>query len=115
MKIGTRTARRLRRDMTEAEQRLWRYLRNRQFEGLKFRRQVPVQSRIADFLCYEVRLIIELDGGQHGERVEEDDQRTRELESAGFTLLRFWNNDMLANTEGVLERIRQIVITAKDR
>lgn len=110
----TYNARRLRRDMTDAEKHLWKYLRNRQFEGLKFRRQQPVQNRIADFLCFEIKLIIELDGGQHSEQIAEDDERTRQLEAAGYTVLRFWNNDVLANTEGVLEAIRWTIVAAKN-
>ena len=98
--------------MTEAEQRLWRYLRGRQSEGAKFRRQEPVQNCIADFLCVEAKLIIELDGGQHGEQIEADAERTRQLEAAGYTVLRFWNNDVLANTEGVLEEIRRTLLIA---
>jgi very-short-patch-repair endonuclease len=101
--------------MTEAEQRLWKYLRSRLLEGTKFRRQEPVQNRIADFLCVEAKLIIELDGGQHGEQVEEDAERTRQLEAAGYTVLRFWNNDVLSNTEGVLEEIRRTLLIAKSR
>lgn len=113
MKPVIRNARRLRRDMTEAEKRLWKYLRGRQLEDAKFRRQEPVQNRIADFLCVEAKLIIELDGGQHGEQIEADAERTRQLEAAGYTVLRFWNNDVLANTEGVLEEIRRTLLIAK--
>ncbi|MBK6708583.1 MAG: endonuclease domain-containing protein [Sphingomonadales bacterium] len=109
----TRNARRLRRDMTEAEKRLWKHLRNRQMEGCKFRRQEPVQNRIADFLCIEVKLIIELDGGQHGEQIEADAERTRQLEAAGYTVLRFWSSDVLANTDGMLHEIRRTLLIAK--
>lgn len=99
------TARRLRRDMTDAEQRLWARLRNRQLLGLKFRRQMVVEGFIADFGCIEARLIIELDGGQHAETVEADRLRTRAIEGAGFLVLRFWNEDMLRDTDGVIEEI----------
>ena len=76
MKRLTPVARILRRDRTEAEARLWRYLRNRQMEGAKFRFQAPVGPYVADFLCVEARLIVELDGGQHGVQVEKDAVRT---------------------------------------
>ncbi|MEQ1550337.1 DUF559 domain-containing protein [Sphingorhabdus sp.] len=113
MKPVVHNARRLRRDMTEAEKRLWKYLRGRQLEGAKFRRQKPVENRIADFLCVEAKLIVELDGGQHGEQIEADAERTRQLEAAGYTVLRLWNNDVLANTEGVLHQIRCTLLIAK--
>lgn len=115
MKPVIRNAYRLRRDMTEAEKRLWKYLRGRQLEGAKFRRQEPVENRIADFLCVEAKLIIELDGGQHGEQIAADVYRTRQLEAAGYTVLRFWNNDVLSNTEGVLEEILRTLLIAKGR
>jgi very-short-patch-repair endonuclease len=101
---GPRTglARKLRRQETDAERKLWSRIRGKQFLGLKFRRQVPVCGYVADFLCHEARLIIELDGGQHAERSEADGQRTTELGEAGFVVLRYWNNDVLANVEGVL-------------
>jgi very-short-patch-repair endonuclease len=113
MKRLTSVARILRRDRTEAEARLWRYLRNRQMEGAKFRFQAPVGSYVADFLCVEARLIVELDGGQHGVQIEKDAARTKALEAAGYTVIRFWNNEVLANTEGVLETIRLAVLNAK--
>lgn len=113
MKRLTPVARILRRDRTEAEARLWRYLRNRQIEGAKFRFQSPVGPYVADFLCVEAKLIVELDGGQHGEQVEKDARRTLELEAAGYTVIRFWNNDVLKNTEGVLETIRLALLNAR--
>lgn len=113
MKRLTPVARILRRGRTEAEAKLWRYLQNRQMEGAKFRFQSPVGPYVADFLCIEARLIVELDGGQHGAQVEKDALRTKALEAAGFTVIRFWNNDVLANTEGVLETIRLAVLSAK--
>ncbi len=108
-KQGPRTglARKLRREETDAERKLWSRIRDRQFHGLKFRRQVPVCGYVADFLCHEVKLIVELDGGQHAERGEEDARRTRALNEAGFLVLRFWNNDVLANTDGVLTAIAE--------
>ncbi|WP_309662202.1 DUF559 domain-containing protein [Sphingomonas sp.] len=96
-------ARRLRRDSTDAEQLMWRALRSRQLAGLKFRRQATIGPYIPDFVCVEARLVVEIDGGQHDEEL--DRQRTRFLEQHGFKMLRFWNNDVLENSDGVLETI----------
>jgi very-short-patch-repair endonuclease len=106
-------ARRLRRDATEAEKALWQRLRSRGFEGLKFRRQVPFGRYIADFFCEELQLVIELDGGQHADS-EKDVVRTRYLESQGLRVLRFWNNDVLGNMEGVLEYLRTSIAEARN-
>jgi len=95
----------LRVNQTDAERRLWSHLRNRGLEGHKFRRQFTVGPFIADFVCAEDMLIVELDGGQHSERISEDARRTVFLESLGYRVLRFWNNDVLLNTDGVLEAI----------
>lgn len=95
-------ARELRRNLTEAERKLWRRLRLRQIEGLKFRRQHPLGHYVVDFICLEKRMIIELDGGQHLEQVEYDSRRTQWLEAQGFCLLRFWNHDVLTDIESVL-------------
>jgi primosomal protein N' (replication factor Y) len=97
-------ARALRVNQTDAEKRLWTYLRNRAFFGFKFRRQMSVGPYIADFLCPARSLIIELDGGQHADSLR-DAQRTAWLEGEGYRVIRFWNNDVLANTEGVLTQI----------
>jgi very-short-patch-repair endonuclease len=91
--------------MTDAERVLWREVRAHRFGGLKFKRQEPLGSYVVDFVCHEARLIVELDGGQHADRQEADAERTRWLESRGFRVIRFWNNDVLANTEGVLQEI----------
>ena len=99
------TARRLRRDQTDAERKLWLRLRDRRLEGLKFRRQVTIGPYIADFCCESQRLVIELDGGQHAERADQDAARTAALEAQGYLVLRFWNNDVLRNMDGVLESI----------
>ncbi|MBI4725070.1 MAG: DUF559 domain-containing protein [Rhodomicrobium sp.] len=106
---GTRTwlARRLRRRETDAERKLWSRIRDRQFFGFKFRRQVSVCGFVADFLCHEAKLIIELDGGQHSERAGADALRTKLLNEAGFLVLRFWNNDVLANADGVLAAVAE--------
>ena len=97
--------RRLRRDQTDVERKLWFRLRDRRLDGWKFRRQVPVDRFVVDFLCTDARLIVELDGGQHVERTMEDLERTRVLERAGYLVLRFWNNDVVENIDGVLETI----------
>ena len=99
------TARRLRRDQTDVERKLWFRLRDRRLDGWKFRRQVTIGPYIADFCCESARLIIELDGGQHAERSAADAKRTTALEAQGYLVLRFWNNDVLQNMDGVLESI----------
>ena len=100
--------RRLRSAPTDAEQALWQRLRGRQIENCKFRRQHPFADYILDFVCLERALIVELDGGQHTAAV--DAERTRFLENAGFSILRFWNNDVFANRAGVLETIQKSLI-----
>ncbi len=99
-----RIARRLRRNSTDAERKLWKLLRDRQLMGVKFRRQVPVGPYVADFLCFEARLVVEVDGGQHAASGVDVD-RTAHLEREGFWVLRLWNNDVLTNAEGVLAKI----------
>jgi lipoyl(octanoyl) transferase len=101
-----RHAHTLRTHSSNAEKLLWRHLRNRQVEGVKFRRQDPIGPYIADFVCLSAKLIIELDGGQHAVRSEHDEKRTRYLESLGYRVLRYWNNDVLTNIDGVLQDIR---------
>jgi very-short-patch-repair endonuclease len=98
-------AKELRKNQTDSEKALWGVLRNRQLSHLKFRRQVPLGRYIVDFVCFENRLIIELDGGQHAEAVSYDSARTRWLESKGFRVIRFWNNDVLMNLEGIWDSI----------
>ena len=98
-------AKSLRRAMTEAEQRLWYHLRNRRLNGYKFKRQYPIGNYIADFICLEKNLIIEADGGQHLEQAAYDAERSRYLESRGYSVLRFWNHDILQQTEAVLTHI----------
>src|SRR5215470_16583960 len=94
-------ARKLRRDATDAERRLWAALRDRRLAGYRFRRQHPIGPFIADFACTKHQLIIEADGGQHSGSVA-DHRRTEWLTQRGWRVLRFWNNDILTNTEGVL-------------
>jgi very-short-patch-repair endonuclease len=87
--------------MTEAERRIWQILRSQQMQGHKFRRQVPIGRYIADFVCHEARLIVEIDGGQHDRSSPWEAERSAFLQNEGYRLLRFWNNDVLANLEGV--------------
>jgi very-short-patch-repair endonuclease len=106
----TGVARRLRKTSTDTERHLWRYLRDRQLEGFKFRRQQPVGRYVVDFVNLEERVIIEVDGGQHaldpGDKI-----RDEWLRSEGYSVLRFWNNQVLNNMEGVLETIRNVLLT----
>ena len=97
-------ARRLRRESTDTERRLWAILRDRRLAGYRFRRQHPVGDFIVDFACTKHRLVIEADGGQHSDN-KADQRRTAFLEAEGWRVIRFWNNDALANAEGVLETI----------
>jgi len=100
-------ARKLRRASTKAERKLWQALRNRQIEGCKFRRQQPIDSYIVDFVCFDNKLVIELDGGQHAANRVEDQVRDRFFNLNGFKVLRFWNNEVFENLEGVLAVIRR--------
>jgi very-short-patch-repair endonuclease len=97
-------ARRLRQSSTEAERRLWSALRDRRLSRYKFRRQHPIGNFIVDFVCTEYRLAIEVDGGQHADDTV-DARRTDRLQSQGWRVIRFWNNDVLANTAGVVDTI----------
>ncbi|GLK90692.1 endonuclease domain-containing protein [Pseudomonas turukhanskensis] len=96
----------LRSEATEAERAMWYRLRDRRFMGLKFRRQVPLERYIADFVCWELKLIVELDGGQHIERAAYDQRRSQWLAEQGYTVLRYWNNQVLQEMEVVLEAMR---------
>ena len=102
----TNLAKALRKRSTDAEVLLWRKLKARQLEGIKFRRQQPIEDFIVDFVSFEKRIIIELDGGQHAMDKDIDRKRDEFFEENGFTVLRFWNNEVLENLEGVLERVR---------
>ena len=93
-------ARTLRANSTDAERALWQHLRAYRMRGQKFRRQTPIGLYIADFVCLEARLIIELDGGQHAERSTYERDRTAGLQAQGFRVLRFWNTDVLNNLDG---------------
>ena len=103
------TARTLRKNSTIHEKRLWNLLKNRQFHNLRFKRQAPIGEYIVDFVCPEIRLIIEIDGGQHNipENIEYDNQRTNFLKNRGYHVIRFWNNDIYKNIDGVLKEIEK--------
>jgi very-short-patch-repair endonuclease len=103
-------AKRLRRDMTDAERKLWSALRGARLDGAKFRRQQPIGPFIADFVCQEHRLIVEADGGQHSGSAT-DPRRTVFLQSKGYRVLRFWNNDILSNLDGVAQLIATALST----
>ena len=100
-------ARDLRQRPTDAERRLWHRLRNRQLDGCKFRRQVALGRYVADFVCLQARLVVEVDGGQHEWHAKADEARTSWLEANGFHVLRFWNNELCDNLAGVLDTIRR--------
>ena len=106
---GTKIARQLRSASTDAEHALWEQLRARRLRGFKFRRQFPISGYVADFVCLEVKLIVELDGGQHADRQPQDAHRTEVLAKSGFRVLRFWDNDVLNEREAVLEEILRAV------
>jgi very-short-patch-repair endonuclease len=100
----TRLARRLRRNSTLAERRLWKYLRSRGLGGFKFIRQQPIGPYVVDFVCRECRLVVEIDGGQHA--IDNRDAiRDKWLADHRYRIMRFWNNEVLGNTEGVWETI----------
>ncbi|MFA6124184.1 MAG: endonuclease domain-containing protein [Sphingomonas sp.] len=100
-------ARALRGNATATEVRLWRAISARKVEGVRFNRQVPIGPFICDFVARSRKLIIEVDGETHGNRREQDEERTRYLQSEGYQVIRFWNNDVLGNLEGVMHQIEQ--------
>ena len=104
--MSVSNARRPRQDQTEAERLLWSRLRDRGLDGRKFRRQSPIGTYVVDFECREKGVVVELDGGQHAERIDADGARTAWLETQGYRVVRFWNHDVLGNIDGVLEAIR---------
>jgi len=109
----TPIARKLRADQTDVEERLWSHLRGRRLEGEKFVRQLQIDAYVADLACRSARLAIELDGGQH--TPDRDAARTAIIERYGYRVLRFWNNDVLADLDAVLEAIRQELLVARNR
>lgn len=108
-------ARNLRKNQTPYENKLWYWLRNKRFKDLKFRRQYPIGKYIVDFCCFEKKLVIELDGGQHSEtkQSKSDIIRDRYLESQGYKIVRFWNNELNENLDGVLEKIDELTGDSK--
>ena len=99
-------AQKLRNNSTDTEKYLWKYLRGRQLEEFKFRRQHPIGKYIVDFINLERKIIIEVDGGQHSEN-KKDKLRDKWLEEKGYEVLRFWDNEVFTNIEGVIESIRK--------
>ena len=106
-------ARHLRRHATDVERKLWYQIRDKQIEGFRFRRQRPIGKFIVDFICLEAKLIIELDGGQHATAVTEDEKRTAFLEASGYRVLRFWNNEVIENMEGVLAHLLEALLLTR--
>lgn len=104
----TARARSLRKQQTEAESKLWYHLRAKRFFGIKFKRQEPIGPYFVDFVCHPRMLVIEVDGGHHAEPMQEeyDDERTAFLREKGYRVIRFWNNDVFNDIEGVLESLR---------
>lgn len=107
----TKIARKLRKNSTKTEEYLWRYLKNRYIEGFKFRKQEPIRQYVIDFVNFEKKIIVELDGGQHIIMKAKDHERDRWLKKQGFKVLRFWDNEVLKNIEGVLETIRRELLS----
>ena len=105
----------LRNSQTEIEGYLWQYLRDRRLGGYKFRRQHPIKEYILDFYCPEKKLAVELDGGQHdtNQQIEYDQKRTASLEKEGIKVLRYWNNEVIQNANGVLDDILEELINRK--
>lgn len=101
-------ARELRQTSPQAERKLWRALRDRQLAGLRFKRQVAIGPFFADFSCHECKLIVELDGDHHAETRVYDDRRTRWLESQGYQVIRFWNEDVFTSFDAVLDEIARV-------
>jgi very-short-patch-repair endonuclease len=98
-------ARELRKKMTDIERLLWSKLRGKQFSGFKFRKQAPIGRFIVDFVCFDRKVVVELDGGQHAVSVEDDKRRSEWLRSQGFRVLRFWNHEVVEDADMVMEAI----------
>ena len=110
--VFTPLSKTLRKKQTPWESKLWKHLRRKNIQGLKFKRQVPIGNYIVDFCCQSKKLIIELDGGQHMSNRFQDIERDRYLRTKGYNILRFWNNEVDSNLEGVLEKIYKSLITS---
>ena len=104
----TEYARELRKNQTPQEQKFWTHVRNHRFYGLEFKRQYPIGEYIVDFICRQKKVIVEIDGGQHAEQEHYDSLRTTYLEGLGYVVLRFWNNDIDFNFQGVLEKLKEV-------
>jgi very-short-patch-repair endonuclease len=102
-------ARRMRKDATDAERKLWSLVRNRRLQGYKFRRQIWIGSFIVDFVCEQAQLIVEIDGDQHSMQLSYDLERTRYFKARGFRVIRYWNNEVLARTDAVAEDLRRVL------
>ncbi|MCK4778447.1 MAG: endonuclease domain-containing protein [Actinomycetia bacterium] len=100
-------ARDLRKNSTDAESLLWKHISRKQLEGIKFRRQHPIENYIVDFICFEKKIVIEVDGGQHNIDNKKDIIRDNFFNGKGYKVLRFWNNEVLKNIEGVIGVIRE--------
>ena len=109
MKVNIELARKLRKNLTQQERKLWNILRKHQFYGFEFRRQYPIGDYIVDFVCREKKIIIELDGGQHNDdkNIEYDAKRTEFLSNKGYRVIRFWNNDIDSNLDGVFRVLQK--------
>ena len=103
------TARTLRANATEAEQKLWSRLRKRQLHGFQFRRQYSIGPYFADFFCLKAKLVIEVDGSQHSDQVEQDERRSEFLRTKGYRVLRFWNFEVISDVDSVVERIAEVL------
>lgn len=110
-------AKKLRQDQTKQETTVWNLLRNHKINGLKFKRQYPIGNYIVDFVCHEIQLIIEIDGGQHNDDEHKiyDIERSQYLNSRGYTVIRFWNNEIDNNLEGVYQRIIETIENIKNK
>ncbi len=111
MKYNYELARKLRKNQTPQERKMWNLLRNRQFHNLEFRRQFPMENYVADFLCKKEKIIIEIDGSQHNleENILKDELRTKFFETKGYRIIRFWNNDIDNNIEGVFLELEKFI------
>ena len=111
--VRVERARYLRQQQTEAERKLWSIVRGRKLGGYKFRRQVPIDRYIADFVCLDARLVVELDGGHHSDQVDYDAGRTEVLEACGFRVIRFWNREVLNRQSVVSDTILRELLTSR--
>ncbi len=102
-KLKTQQARHLRKNMTDAERKIWHSIKGKKIKNHRFRRQHPIGPYIVDFVCLENRIVIEIDGGQHAWQKETDEKRTKWLESEGYRVIRFWNNQIMNEFNGVIQ------------